>query len=523
MKRPSRTKPKALSAADSSTRIAEVLRLGLVEGVAVRAIAKRLRMARKTVGKILGRHHAPPKLAVDPRGSMLDAYEPAIRAVLDDTPEMLAPAVLERLRPLGYTGGVTILRDLLRRLRPREPRTAFLTLDFAPGEAMQVDWADFGFALPGVARRVSAFVAVLCYSRRLYIEFTLSQRMGTFLRCMDRCLRFFEGTTLVDIFDNMKTVVLSHTATATIFNPKFLDYARARGFAVRACNVRKGNEKGRVERPIGFVRRRFWPGRRFSDLLDLNMQATRWRDDFANGRVHDVTGKVPQLVFEHEEKRLLKPLSATPFNTDDVEGTGVTKMFRVSFDRNLYSVPWRLASQQQIVVRADDDFVSFLLETKTVAQHRRSWDIGQDIEHPSHKKGLLEQRPRAAAGGLPPPLVALGETGRSYFKVLAAGSRSIHRETLRLTFLVEVFGAIATASAIREVMQTGHVGAEYVEYVMRHKRGLVPQPAPLRLGNAELDAISLPEPDLSVYDQLFSPMMTRDPGEPPPTPTEESS
>ena len=523
MKRSSRTRPKALSAADSSERIAEVLRLGLVEGVAVRAIAKRLRMARKTVGKILGRHHAPPKLVVDPRGSMLDAYEPAIRAVLDDTPEMFAPAVLERLRPLGYTGGVTILRDRLRRLRPREPRTAFLTLDFAPGEAMQVDWADFGFALPGVARRVSAFVAVLCYSRQLYIEFTLSQRMGTFLRCMDRCLRFYGGTTLVDIFDNMKTVVLSHTATATVFNPKFLDYARARGFAVRACNVRKGNEKGRVERPIGFVRRRFWPGRRFSDLLDLNMQATRWRDDFANGRVHDVTGKVPQLVFEHEEKRLLKPLSATPFNTDDVEGTGVTKMFRVSFDRNSYSVPWRLASQQQIVVRADDDFVSFLLETKTVAQHRRSWDIGQDIEHPSHKKGLLEQRPRAAAGGLPPPLVALDETGRSYFKVLAAGSRSIHRETLRLTFLVEVFGALATASAIREVMQTGHVGAEYVEYVMRHKRGLVPQPAPLRLGNAELDAISLPEPDLSVYDQLFAPTMTRDPGEPPPTPTEESS
>ena len=508
---------------DSSARVAEVLRLGLVEGVSLRAIARRLQMARKTVRQILGRHREPPKAAVGPRGSMLDPYEAAIRTVIDDTPEMLAPAVLERLRPLGYTGGVTILRDRLRRMRPREPRAAFLTLDFAPGEAMQVDWADFGFALPGIPRRVSAFVAVLCYSRQLYIEFTLSQRMGTFLRCMDRCMRFYGGTTLVDIFDNMKTVVLSHTQAATIFNPTFLEYARARGFAVRACNVRKANEKGRVERPIGFVRRRFWPGRRFRDLLDLNTQATRWRDDFANGRVHEVTGKVPQLVFEHEEKRLLKPITGTPFNTDDVEGTGVTKMFRVPFDRNRYSVPWRLASQQQILVRADDDFVSVVLDTKTVAQHRRSWGIGQDIEHPSHKKGLLEQRPRAAAGALPPQLLALGETGHAYFKLLAAGSRSIHREILRLTFLVEVFGAVATASAVREVMETGHVGAEYVEYVMRHKRGLVPQPAPLRLGNAELDAISLPEPDLSVYDQLFAAPMTRDPGEAPAAATEESS
>jgi hypothetical protein len=193
---------------------------------------------------------------------------------------------------------------------------------------------------------------------------------------------------------------------------------------------------------------------------------------------------------------------------------GVTKMFRVPFDRNRYSVPWRLASQQ-VVVRADDDFVSVFLETKPIAQHRRSWDIGQDIEHPSHRKGLLEQRPRAAAGALPPALVALDETGRSYFKLLAAGSRSIQREILRLTFLVEIFGATATESAMREVMHTGHVGAEYVEYVMRHKRGLVPHAPPLRLGNIELDEISLPEPDMSIYDTLSATPMTRDPGEPP--------
>ena len=294
--------------------------------------------------------------------------------------------MLERLRPLGYTGGVTILRDRLRRLRPHGVREAFLTLDFAPGEAMQVDWADFGFALPGVPRRVSAFVAVLCHSRHLYIEFTVSQAMGSFLRCMDRCLRFFGGTTAVDIFDNMKTVVLSHTATATVFNPKFLEYARARGgFTVRACNVRRGNEKGRVERPIGFVRRRFWPGRRFRDLLDLNTQATAWRDDFANGRVHEETGKVPALVFNHEERRLLRPLPDTPLNTDDVEGHGITKTFRVTFDRNKYSVPWRLVSQQ-VIVRADDDSVAIFLGPKQVALHARSLE-----RRPRHRASFAQE------------------------------------------------------------------------------------------------------------------------------------
>jgi transposase len=504
----------AMKLPKAADHVAEVLRLGLIEGISVRQIAKRLSMARKTVRKILGRHTPPTKPAAA-RGSLLDAYETQVRAILDDVPDILAPAVLERLRPLGYTGGVTILRARLRQLRgSRKSPEAFLTLHFAPGEAMQVDWADFGFALPGVPRRVSAFVAVLCHSRQMYIEFTLSQSLGSLLRCMERSLGFFGGTTAVDIFDNMKTVVLSHTALATKFNPKFLEYARARGFGVRACNVRKGNEKGRVERPIGFVRTRFWSGRRFRDLFDLNAQATAWRDDFANGRVHEVTGKVPSLVFAHEEKRMLKPLPTTPFNTDDVEAAGVTKMFRVSFDRNRYSVPWRLASQQ-VTVRASDDTVAVCLANKQVAEHPRCWGIGQDIEHPSHKLKLLDHKPRAAAGALPAALAPLDETGRRYFKLLAAGSRSIRRETLRLVLLVELFGAGVTASAIDEVMQTGHVGAEYVEYVLRHRRGLVPQPAPLRLGVPDLDAISLPEPDLSIYDNLTPTPMTRDPGPPP--------
>lgn len=501
-----------MSADDRSGRVAEVLRLGLVEGVGVRAIARKLGMARKTVRRILGRHRAPPKPR-ETRSSILDPFEPTVRALLGDSPDMLAPAVLERLRPLGYTGGVSILRARLRTMRPQARPQAFLTLSFEPGEAMQVDWADFGFALPGVPRRVSAFAAVLCHSRLLYLEFTVSQAMGSFLRCMERCLAFYGGTTAVEIFDNMKTVVLSHTAAATVFNPRFAEYARARGFAVRACNVRKAHEKGRIERPIGFVRRRFWPGRRFRDLLDLNAQAAAWRDDFANGRVHEETGKVPSLVFAHQEKPLLKPLPETPFSTDDIEGTGVTKSFRVPFDRNKYSVPWRLASQH-VIVRADDHEVRVFLSTKQIAAHARSWHVGQDIEHPSHKKALLDHKPRAlAAGALPPALAALGDTGKSYFKLLAAGSRSIHRDATRLIFLVELFGASATGSAMTEVMQTGHVGAEYVEYVLRHKRGLAPHPPPLRLGDPQLDAISVPEPDLSLYDE--PPRMTRDPGEPP--------
>jgi hypothetical protein len=127
---------------------------------------------------------------------------------------------------------------------------------------------------------------------------------------------------------------------------------------------------------------------------------------------------------------------------------------------------------------------------------------------------------------LPPALVGLGAAGIQYFKILAAGTRSVRREMVRLTFLVELFGESATASAVGEVMKTGHLGAEYVEYVQRPKKGLTPAADPLYLGDPALDGIALREPDLGLYDQLVAPAMTRDPGErpaQPPTDQEEPS
>lgn len=495
-------------------RRAEVLRLTYAEGLGIRAIARKLKMARKTVRQLLDGERSRKRRAGFPRAQLLAPFDAAIRQIMSETPEMRAPAVLERLRVLGYRGGITILRDRLRALRPRVEREPFLTLEFPPGAAVQVDWADFGFALPGCPRRVSAFVMVLCHSRYLYLEFKLSQSMGSFLRCMERGLSFFKGSTKVDIFDNMKTVVKSHTAAATVFNQRFLDYARARHFGVVACNVARGNEKGIVERPIGFIRERFWPGCRPADLFDLNTKAAVWRDTFANNRVHEVTGKVPTLVFEHEEQRILRPLDDLPFNADDIDTATVSKTFRVRFDRNLYSVPPHLVDQV-VVVRGDDHHVSMYLGPKLVATHPRCWDVNKDVEDPAHRAKALSHKPRAGGAEIPPTLARLGNAGGQYFKIIAAGTRSIKRELVRLTFLVEVFGESETSSALAEVMQTGHVGAEYIEYVLRHKRRLVPSAEPLYLGDPALDSIALREPDLGLYDQLVSPSMTRDPGDRP--------
>ncbi|MDQ3274987.1 MAG: IS21 family transposase [Actinomycetota bacterium] len=324
---------------ERSKQMAEVLRLQLTEGKGIRAIAKQMRLSRKKVRNLLGLAQGTQKAKPAPqRTSILAPYDEEIRKTLDECADMPAPAMLDRLRASGYQGGITVVRERLRLLRPRPKQEAFFTRSYGPGRMLQVDWGDFGYAIPGCARRVSAFVAALPYSRYLFVTFTLSQAMGSFLRCMELALRFFGGRTLVDVFDNMRTVVKERSGNTPVFNPRFLEYARARGLGIQACTPRRPTEKPYVERPIGFIRTRFWPGRRFSDLFDLNAQATTWRDDIANNRVHEETGKVPSLVFKHDEHAKLEPLLVRPFDTDDRFDTSVSKTFRVTFDRNAYYV-----------------------------------------------------------------------------------------------------------------------------------------------------------------------------------------
>jgi transposase len=460
---------KDLRQEDRAARMAEVLRLNLVEGQSINAIHRGTGLDRKTIRNLLRLARGKQKArAATERSSILAPYEDEIAKALEECAHMKAPAVLDRLRAKGYRGGITVVRDRLRKVRPRPKQEAFFTRSYQPGQMLQVDWADFGFAIPGCARRVSAFVAALAYSRYLFLFFTLSQAMGSFLRCMEQALRFFGGRTVVDVFDNMKTVVLERTAHHVRFHPRFAEYAHARGFAIRACTPRRPTEKPYAERPIGTIRTRFWPGRRPADLFDLNVQGTRWRDDIFNNLINEETGKVPSLVFKNEEQKLLEPALDPFFDTDDLVSTGVSKSFRVDFDRNDYSVPWRLVGQS-VLVRGNEQEVSIFLGTKRIAVHNRCWDVGQAIKDDSHEQGLLEQKPRAAAGALPPELRGLGGPAEEYFKILAANTRSLRREIQQLVLLSELYGdthrsssttrrsmASASASRTSPPMTSGH-------------------------------------------------------------------
>ena len=220
-----------------------------------------------------------------PRSSKLDPFKGRIVGWLDAHP-LTVQQVFQRLRDAGYDGGISIVKDYVHTIRPRA-REAFLTLAFAPGELAQVDWGEFGaIAVCNTRRRLSFFVMVLAWSRQMYVEFTLSQTMEHFLAAHINAFNAL-GVPRKVMVDHLRAAVLRHVRGEPVqFNPRYLDFARHYGFEIVACNVANGNEKGRVERGVGYVKGNFLSGLDLPDFAALNPAVQVWLESVANVRLH---------------------------------------------------------------------------------------------------------------------------------------------------------------------------------------------------------------------------------------------
>lgn len=272
------------------------------------------------------------------RLSKLDAFKGQIVALLERH-AYSAQQLLQQLKPLGYAGGYSILKEFVRRVRPVH-KPAFLMLEFAPGECAQVDWGSFGSITVGsTKRRLSFFVMVLCHSRLLYVEFTLSEGMEQFLSCHRHAFEFFGGAPAKVMIDNLKVGVLEHPLGAPArFHPRYLDFAAHHGFVPVACQVRKANEKGRVENGVGYVKKNFLNGLEIPSFEAINPAARAWLDTVANVRIHGETRTKPIERFA-QEKPLLKPLPLCPYDCGVIRPIGSNSCCRVVFETNRYTVP----------------------------------------------------------------------------------------------------------------------------------------------------------------------------------------
>ena len=263
------------------------------QGLSIRAIARRLGVSRNTVRAALRRDGPPVRTPQRRPPSKLEPHRDYLLARLAEFPELSVEALFEEIRALGYTGGRSILKEFTRpyRVRRREPVVRFET---PPGQQAQVDWAHLGVHRVGDEETpLYLFVMLLSFSRALYAEAVTSMALETFLACHVHAFQSFGGMAREILYDNARTVVISRTEKGPVFHPGLLDFAGRFGFQPRACRPYRAQTKGKVERSIGYLRDRFFCGRTFQDLADLNLQLDAWTREVANSREHGTTKEPP--------------------------------------------------------------------------------------------------------------------------------------------------------------------------------------------------------------------------------------
>lgn len=477
-------------------------RLVLVERLSVGRVASRFGVHHSTVRRAL-REELPTDLAAFP--SALDPFKPYLVERLQELPDLSAVRLFEELQTKGYRHGIAILRRYVASVRSPRSHKAYLRVETDPGEQAQVDWGSFGHLRVGHHQRpLSAFAMVLSWSRALYVDFALDQRMETFLAMHRRALEAFGGVPKRILYDNLKSVVLHHVGATVQFNPRFLHFAGHYLFEPTAAPVRYPQAKGRVEGSIKYLRHSFFYGRSFATLADLRLQAARWLEATANARLHATTRERPcdRLLVERPR---LRALPARPFDSDLVEAAIVSKEARVRLDTNAYSVPPDYVGRT-VHLRASETRLRVLCDGQEIASHERSWGRHLLVEDPAHVEKLLARRKAAWGPRRRDRLASLGPEARQYLQEIARRSIDLENEVRKLTRLLALYGETEVLGGMAKALAQRSFGARYVRALIdqsRFQRGLSEPPDPVVTGNAAADALDVQPHDLETYDALF--------------------
>lgn len=472
-----------------------------LEGLGVRAIARRLGVHRRTVRTAVTAMHPPPG-ARKKRGSKIDPYRGWLLARIEQYPDLSAANLHRQLEERGYEGGYSLVKQTVAELRPRAKR-AYLTLSFAPGECAQVDWGVWkGIDVQGGRRRLSFFVMVLCHSRMLYAEFFTGESLEYWLRAHRNAFEAFGGVPERVMVDNCKTAVLKarRAGSAPELNPAYEDFARHYGFRVSACNPGRPNEKGRVENAVGYIKSGFLAGREPSLPEVMAPALFDWTATVANVRVHGTTGKRPKDVFEKTERQALRSLPAGPHECAAVSTGVADSRFRVIVDDNRYSVPSASASRKVQVWRYADRVVLRALDGKLLADHPRGFGRKQEIADPEHERALVLEMRHARDRNRLTGFFTLGPDAGAYLAALRDKRPAWRNHVDRINAMAQIHGRDAVLRAMADASEYGAFSADYIHNILEARLRASPEPGPLHVTRrGDLLELDLPEPDLNIY------------------------
>jgi transposase len=299
-----------------------LLRHYLEQGLTKAEIARSLKVCRRTVYHWIATGQLERELDNEPArytprapvARNIDPYREIILARLAAYPRLSATRLHAEIRAAGYAGGYTQVKEYVRQVRPKPPTDPVVRFETPAGLQAQVDFAEFH--LPWGKR--FALLVVLGYSRLLWLQFYSRQTMTVLMRGLEQAFAAFGGVPVELLFDQLKAVIIDDERASggkLLENLEFARFAAHWGFRIRACRPYRARTKGKVERPVGYVRESFFYGREFLNDADLNAQALSWITQTANARMHRTTQEVPRVRFERDERATLKPLALHPYRS----------------------------------------------------------------------------------------------------------------------------------------------------------------------------------------------------------------
>lgn len=474
------------------------------EGLSKRAVAKMLGISRDTVRKYWNRVQLESRYG--PRPKLIDPYQDYITQRLEKYPELSAHRLFEEIQEKGYTGSERTVRRYVAFVRPRKHRE-YKPFETLPGEQAQVDWGHLGtIVIEGTTYKLYAFVFTLCWSRISYVEFVVRTDMASFLACLQRALAYTGGVPREIVFDNAKVVVSERVGKIVRFNENLLHFALTYGFTPRACWTYDAESKGKVESQIKYVRRGFFYGRQFSDLVDLNRQVLTWCNDKANARVHGTTGEVPWERL-NDERGYLRPLPVNPSLPFVIENRQATRTSLISVAGNQYSVPSRWA-RQRVRFRRYENHLELLDGQEIVDTIRLEYGRGKriirDEHYPAHERARQRKTP---ANPLQAKFEGLAPEAAAYLQGLSRSRVGSLRDQMgKIVALAADYSPAEVSRAMRRALEYNAFGYGSLKGILK-RHATAPESLPEMAGaetkplSTDLD-VRVEKRDLSYYGSL---------------------
>lgn len=379
------------------------------EKMSQRGIAKKLNISRKTVKKYCEGKSVPWERKAGSgtvKGVITPEVEEFIRACLgEDAKEHLkkqqhtARRIYERLvEERGFTGGESTVRRIVAEMRGNNP-CAYVPLEFSPGEAFQVDWGTFHVYIRGKREPLQLWCMRECYSGDIYCRVFYRQNQESFLEGLQEGILHYGGAPKKIIFDNARIAVSEGFGVHAKATERYAALAAHYVFKPEFCNVAEGHEKGLVEGLVGFARRNFLvPIPRVNSIDELNSKLEEKSIKYRSHRMENRCESVGERFAK--TRAALRPLPPYRFETAVKREARVDELSLVRFEKNRYSVPFRLAGKD-ITLKAYGNRIEVVSGTETVAEHTRRYGQGKTEYDLRHYMELIARRPRSAVDAAP--------------------------------------------------------------------------------------------------------------------------